>query len=95
MYNDTYFLPDTIQLDNPTTNQPSNNIDKEAFTEHVNPITLPAAQLLEESGNIIPEIDDTSVPTNSPCEHHNIETSKYKSFLYNSHLTARCHHNGT
>ena len=61
MYNDTYFSPDTIKLDNPTTNQPSNSIDKAAFTEHVNPITLPA-QLFEESGNTMPESDHTMRP---------------------------------
>jgi hypothetical protein len=81
MYNDTYFLPDTIKLDKPTKDQPSTALDRMTFMTHANSVALPAAQLFNESGNKMPDSDITTTPPTSPCSHSYIEDSKEKLFF--------------
>ena len=81
MYNDTYFSPHTVKLDKPRANQPSNDIDKQAFAEHNDKIELPAVQLFEESGNIMPATEDMTTTTEPNCEHTVIDSSKDKLFF--------------
>jgi len=81
MCNDTYFSPDAIKMDSSKSNQVSNEIDKRAFAEHINaPIIIPAAQLFEESGNVMPATEIMILPSESSCRHNNIASSKDKLF---------------
>ena len=81
MYNDTYFSPDAVQLDKPMANQPSNDIDKQAFTAHNEEVSLPAAQLFAETGNAMPATEEIPTITDSTCEHNVIESSEDKLFF--------------
>ena len=81
MYNDTYFSPNTITVNKSSANQPSNDIDSTAFTEHENKIMLPAEQLFRESGNAMPPTEDTNATQPLTNEHEDIMASKDKLFF--------------
>jgi len=82
MYNDTYFSPDAIKMDSSKSNQASNEIDKRPFAEHINaPIIISAAQLFEESGNVMPTTEIMISPSETSCRHDNIASSKDKLFF--------------
>ena len=62
-------------------NQPTNDIDSKAFSEHTAEVVLPAETLFQSSGNLMPTHETQVIRRVLPSDHDSIQLSKDKLFF--------------
>jgi len=81
MYNDTYFSRDVVNMSDNKQNQPTNDIDSKAFSEHTAEVMLPAETLFQSSGNLMPPHETQAISRVLPSDHDSIQLSTDKLFF--------------